>query len=564
MKQKLQSGFVLCLALLSISSCTKHTEEDGVSQVFYGSYADDIKTLDPANANDILSTEIVSLIYESLYQYSYLESPYKIVPLLAADLPKYTANHLTVTIPIRKKVFFQNGREVTAEDFIYSWNRLSQPKLNSTGRWVFEGKIKHLKALDHHTLQIELTKPYPQLEQVLAMPFTAAVPHEAVEKFGDENGNITDKALGSGPFMLKEWDRNHKIVLVRNPTYHIDFYPNVASPKYEKAGLLADAAKPLPFLDKIIITIIRETQPAWLNFMSGKLDRLILAKDQFQSALDISQKSISNELKSKGVQLSIEPTGWFYYLAFSSKDPLLGKNKLLRQALASAIDRKEWVKLFTQNQGVIADQVLPPNVPDRPFGLTLKYDYNLERAKSLLAKAGFPGGKNLPVIKLDMRGADTISRQLGDFFTHELGAIGVKVDVIYNTFPAFLEKSKTGNLQMYLGGWVMDYPDPENVWQLLYSGNRSPGPNDTNYSNPKFDSLYLKLAVMHKGPERVALLREMDTLIQEDCPWALGYTVTSYRLTQKWLKNFRYSDMILNSMKYYRVDLREKRNSQGN
>lgn len=569
--------------IFCLTSCTKNRDEDGISQVFFTSYSDDIKSLDPAQANDVYSTEVTSLIYESLYQYSYLEVPYKIVPLLASDLPKYSKDLLTVTIPIRKNIRFQNGREITAHDFVYSWKRLAHPGINSTGFWIFDGKIAGLnafrdqltkadpktrnalfqtenvtglKALDNNTLQIKLLRPFPQLEHVLTMTFSAVVPKEVIEQ--------TDKPLGSGPFELKEWDRNHKITLVRNPNYHVDFYPSVAHPKYEKLGLLADSAKPLPFLDKIIIHILRESQPAWLNFLSGKIDRLTLAKDQFQSALDLSQKALTPEFKSKGIELSIEPTGWFYYVAFSSKDPLLGKNKLLRQALSSSIDRKEWVKLFTQNQGIVADQIVPPGVPDRPIGLSLKYDFNIERAKSLLAKAGYPGGKGLPVIKMDMRGADSVSRQLGDFFSRSFSQIGVEIDVIYNTFPAFLEKSKQGNLQMYLGGWVMDYPDPENVWQLLYSENKSPGPNDTNYHNPKFDELYRKLAVLQPGPNRTTVLKAMDDLIQEDAPWAPGYTVTAYRLSQPWLKNFRYSDVIQNAMKYYRVDLREKRQRQGN
>ncbi|MCM0607086.1 MAG: hypothetical protein KA715_13435 [Xanthomonadaceae bacterium] len=581
----------LLALIFCLTNCTKNHDEDDVSQVFFTSFADDIKTLDPANANDIFSTEVTSLIYESLYQYSYLEAPYKIVPLLASDLPKYSHDRLTVTIPIRKSIRFQNGRELTAHDFVYSWKRLAHPGVNSTGFWIFDDKIvglnkfrdslakadkktrnalfqtenvSGLTALDNNTLQIKLTRPFPQLEHVLTMTFAAAVPKEVIDKQGDENGNLMDKPLGSGPFMLKEWDRNHKIVLVRNPSYHVDFYPSVANAKYEKKGLLADSAKTLPFLDKVVIHILRESQPAWLNFLSGKIDRLTLAKDQFQSALDLSERAVSPELKSKGIELSVEPTGWFYYVAFSSKDPLLGKNKLLRQALSSSINRKEWVQLFTQNQGIIADQVLPPGVPDRPMGLSLKYDFNLERAKSLLAKAGFPGGKGLPIIKMDMRGADSLSRQLGEFFTHAFSQIGVTIDVVYNTFPAFLQKSKEGNLQMYLGGWVMDYPDPENVWQLLYSANRSPGPNDASYANPAFDKLYKTLAVVQPGPTRTPILKQMDDLIQEDCPWALGYTVTAHRLTQSWLKNFRYSDVIQNSIKYYRVDLREKRKSQGN
>lgn len=588
---------LLAFILSPLASCSRSSKlKDGNLQVFHTSYLDDIKSLDPVNTSDIYSTEISSLINESLYQYSYLDDPYKVVPLLAADMPKVSKDQLTVMIPIRKKVFFQDhavfkknngkGREITAHDFIYSWKRLADPRLHSNGWWIFDGKIKGLndfhellskadkkavstlflsekivgiQALDDYTIQIKLTKPFPNLIYILCMNYTAVVPHEAVEVLGDSSGNITETPVGSGPFVLKSWERNYKIVLEKNQAFHTDFYPATAHPRYRAKGLLADAGKPLPFLDRVVIDIVRETQPTWLNFISGKFDRLTLAKDNFQNALDTNFRGPSEELKAKGIGIHVESTGWFYYIAFGQKDPLLKSNKYLRQALSSAIDRKEWVKLFTQNQGIVAYQYLPPGVPDRPLILNTKYDFNRSRAKELLKKAGYPGGKGLPTIKMDMRGADSISRQLGDFFTSQFSAVGVNIEVIYNTFPAFLEKSKTGSMQMYLGGWVMDYPDAENVWQLLYSGNVSPGPNDSSYSNPKMDKWYEKLSTMQAGPARKALLKEMDDFAQEECPWALGYYLTAFRLTQPWLKNYRYSDMILNGIKYLKIDRAEKK-----
>jgi ABC-type transport system substrate-binding protein len=197
---------------------------------------------------------------------------------------------------------------------------------------------------------------------------------------------------------------------------------------------------------------------------------------------------------------------------------------------------------------------LPPGVADRPPHSTLKYDYDLERAKKLLEKAGYPGGKGLPTLNFDLRGADTVSRQMWDFFQRQWQAIGVKTNVIANTFPAYLEKLKKGALQISVGGWGMDYPDGENVFQLFYGPNKSPGSNESNYQNPEMNQLYEQSSIMEPSSKRAALFQKMDDLAQEDCPWAYGYYEASYALTQPWLLNFRNSDLILNNYKYLRVD----------
>jgi ABC-type transport system substrate-binding protein len=166
------------------------------------------------------------------------------------------------------------------------------------------------------------------------------------------------------------------------------------------------------------------------------------------------------------------------------------------------------------------------------------------------------------VLNFDMRGSSTDDRQMGDFFTQQLAAIGVKVNVIYNTFPAYLEKMKQGNLTISYGGWGLDYPDAENVYQLLYGPNSSPGPNESNYDNPEMNALYEKAAIMESGPRRAELIQRMDDLLQEDCPWALGYYHANFELTHPWLLNFRPSELISNKYKYFRVNADVKKRYQ--
>jgi ABC-type transport system substrate-binding protein len=494
--------------------CTK-TGDDGNLMVYHDAEKDDAKTLDPANSYDTISLRVLPLIYEQLYQYQYLNKTYKLEPLLAADVPRYSKDRLTVTIPIKHGVKYQDdscfkdtqgkGREVKARDFVYAFKRLALPSIQSQGFWIFDGKVKGINdfhdklvgaskddldvafnapiegmtALDDFTLQLKLIKPYPQLLDVLAMGFTSPLPEECVKVYADEQGNFSDHPIGTGPFILKDWKRGHRITLDRSPTFHPEFYPTAGAESYRKRGLLADAGKPLPFLDRIVFDIVKESQPRWLGFMRGTFDVLELEKDNFKEAMK-DRANLAPELASKGVRVTIEPGTRIWYVSMNVKDKLLGENKYLRQAISASIDRTKWIDLFTNGTGLKMVNALPPGLPDRPDDSKIKYDYNPKLAKELLKKAGYPEGKGLPVINFDMRGADSIQRQLGDFFERQLGAVGIKINVIYNTFPAYLEKAKIGNLQLSYGGWSLDYPDPENIYQLLYGPNKAPGPNDAN------------------------------------------------------------------------------------
>lgn len=572
-----------------------NANDDDVNQmVMHYHLKDDIKTWDPANEYDSVSGEVLPSIFETLYQYAYLSETYKIVPLLAADMPKISADRLTYTIQLKHGIKFQDdpcfkdaqgkGREVKAQDFIFEWKRLAWPALESQGWWVFDGKIvginafhdklvaapkdqqakifgekiEGIQALDDYRLQIKLLKPYPQLMYVLAMTFTSPVAHEALEKYGDEKQNLTDNPVGTGPYLLKEWSHGSRVVLERNPNFHPEFYPSEGSLEYRKKGLLADAGKPLPFIDRLVFDILREEQPRWLGFMDGKKDLIEIPKDNFGTAIT-NKSNLTPELASKGVRLNIETGIVFRYISYNTKDKLF-ENKYLRQALSSALDRDKWIDLFTNGTGrKMTTSILPPGIPDRPKDGKFRYDFDLAKAKLLLAKAGYPEGKGLPSINFDLRGADTVNRQLGDFIQNQWAAIGVKTNVIPNTFPAYLEKMKQGQLQASYGGWSMDYPDAENDYQLLYGPNKSPGPNDSNYDNAEVNKLYEQIAVMESGPKRAALITRIEDIVQEDCPWAYGYFEATYMLSQPWLLNYRNNDIIANKYKYFRISREVKK-----
>lgn len=576
--------------LVAASGCSRQQSDYHGDQKLTAAISDDVATLETADANDTISTLVLGLLHDTLYQYSYLSKPFKVEPLIAADMPRFSQDGLTVTIRIKKGILFHDdpafkssqgkGRAVTADDFVYAFKRLAHPALQSQGWWILDGKIaginafhdklakaatkeeaikilaepvEGITAIDKYSLQFKLVKPYPQLLYALTLSFTAPVANETVTTYSDESGAVHGRAVGTGPFILREWTRHNRLVLDRNPQYHPQFYPSEAHDDFRKMGLLGLSSKPLPMLDRIELQVIKEDQPMWLKFMRGELDISMIPKDNFELAM-ADRETLSESLRSKGIKLQTENGQIFYFLAFNMKDPLIGKNKILRQAISSAIDRSKWVALFTSGRGIPANSVLPPGLAGRSEDVVLKYGFNLNRAKKLLAQAGHPEGKGLPTLKFDMRSADSLSRQMGDFFIQQLGEIGVRLTISYNSFPAFLDKAKHSNLQIFLGGWALDYPDAENVYQLLYGPNAAPGPNDTNYNNAELNTLFLKISAMSPSAERTELLKQMEEIIQEEVPWALGFYTTSYFLSHPWVEGYRATNQIMNRLKYLRID----------
>ena len=585
-KHLIQVVSIAALAFV-FAACSKHSNQN--DNIFRVAVKDDIKTLDPANAYDVVSLDILPSIEETLLQYKYLNDQAVLEPLLADGMPEYSKDGLTVTVKLKKGIHYTDdaafkdnggkGREIKASDFIFEFKRLAIPAIQSQGSWIFEDKVVGFKdfekklqaakpedfkkvfaepiagftAKDDYTIEFKLEQPYPLLNYILAMGFTVPVAPETVDAYADKDGNLRDHPIGSGPFILKSWETGQRVTLVKNPNYQ-GTYPTTASDKLKAAGLLADAGKKLPFLDGITFEIIKEEQPRLLKFEKGDIDNFELSKDSFRASM-ADETHVRDDLAKKGVQVGWENSMIVYYVSFNMKDKVVGSNKYLRQAIASVIDRDKWIDTFDKFKGTKQDQVAPPGLTDRIENAKTKFDFNVERGKELLAKAGYPEGKGLPTLNFDFRGADTKNRQMGEFFVQELGAIGIKINPILNTFPAYLEKAKQGNLQISYGGWTFDYPDVENGYQLLYGPNKSPGPNDANFENAQFDALYKKIAELPAGAKgRKELVKQADDLIQEESPWAYGYYMKTYRLTQARVKNYVVAEVINNKYKYLRID----------
>ncbi|MBT3583863.1 MAG: hypothetical protein HN509_03070 [Halobacteriovoraceae bacterium] len=570
---------LLALIFLSLLSCrrvtdTQYTQKNIINVPLSG----EISTLDPASSYDTISASVVYQVYEQLYEYHYLKRPYTLQPLLAEGMPKIENNGRRYTIKIKKGITYHsdpsfNGqpRTVKAQDFITQIKRLAYLPSKSNGWWLFDGKIiglnkfretvgldfekfrttsiKGLRAPDDHTLVIDLVEPYPQMLYALAMSFTSPMPIEAVVKY--EN-RLNDRMIGTGPFYLEKWTPLSNLVLKKNPIYRESFYPSQGDRIANTRNLIKDGGKKLPFLEGVKFHVIKEAQTRWLNFRKKNIDLLVIPKDNYSSAIN-PNGNLTNELETEGIQLQIFPTLTYWWLSFNMKDELLGKNKNLRYAIAHAVNIDRYIRDFTNNIGQKANSIFPPGVPGYNPSNRLPYKYDLKIARDYLKKAGFPEGKGLPQLIYDVRGTSATNRQQAQYIKKELAAIGIKIRYELNTFPAFLEKSRSGKLQFWQDGWAMDYPDPENSLQLLITKNHSPGPNSTFYSNPEFDGLFNQLKLLQDGEKKRKLMEKMENIIFEEMPWIMQYYARNYILYHKRLKNFRHSDLIYNNMKYLRL-----------
>ena len=238
------------------------------------------------------------------------------------------------------------------------------------------------------------------------------------------------------------------------------------------------------------------------------------------------------------------------------EDPLLGKNKPLREAISCAIDRKKYIELFSNNRADIACGFIPPLMKsyDPNICRTAENNFNTERARQLVQDAAKLCGGTVPTLKMAMPGTDTVRRQEGQFLQRCFKNVGLDVEIDYMDWPTFQDKVNTKSAQMFMLGWVADYPDVESFLQLFYSKNSSPGSNNFNYSNPEFDALYEKVAVMPDSPRRDELYRQAEQMIIEDCPAAFLLHGVEYVLLHDWVQNYKSNVFAYGASKYRRID----------
>ncbi len=508
------------------------------------------------------------------------------------------------------------SREVTADDYIYQIKRLAHPRLHSPIFGMMADKIVGLKELgaslaqaakkapagewldldqyplsgvekvDQRTWRIRIKGKYPQFLYWLAMPFFAPVPREA-ERFyaqpgmAEKNLTLDWWPVGSGPYMLSENDPNRRMVLSRNPNFHAQHYPCDGEAADRAAGLLADCGKVLPFIEQAVFTREKEAIPYWNKFLQGYYDASGISSDSFDQAVRVNvggDVALSDEMQARGIRLLTTVKASIFYMGFNMLDPVVGglseRSTRIRQAISIAIDQEEYISIFANGRGIAAQGALPPGIfgyENDEAGINrVVYDWiddkpkrkALEAAKKLLAEAGYPNGRDARtgeplVVYLDSTGGSGGDKSYLDWLTRQLAGIDIQLVVRGTDYNRFQDKLRKGNVQLYSLGWNADYPDPENFFFLL-DGNEGKvahgGENASNYANPEFDRLFLRMKNMDNTPERLAIVRQMNHILQHDAPWVFGLHPKSYTLTHRWLKNRKPSEVGNNILKYQRID----------
>ena len=563
------------LVALAVSSCG---DQPGVSKtrpaVKTFSFAMDQAptTLDPVQGSNVYANFVIVNAYDTLYTYQYLARPYQLKPNLAVDFPTIAADGMAYTFRLKRGVRFVDdpcfpegrGREVVAEDLIYSIKRQFDPKNQPQGAWLWQGRIAGLEewkaagsdyskpvsglfASDSHTLEVRLTRPYPQLTSTLAQGYSALVPHEAVEKYGKELGV---RPVGSGPFRLISYD-TARIVMERNPNYRqepVDLAAEGYNPATQKfSGVEILAGRSPPFVDRLEFNFINEPSASWTSFTKGDEVQLTgLPPEQVDRVLATKHPvTLRPEYAGKyHVYAGLE--AGFVSTAFNMNYPEFGyhpdpererRNKALRCAIIKGYAWEARNNSWYFGLGEYFPGIIVPASPE--------FDPELSRAsvtrdvpggRKLLRDAGWTPD-NLPQLVYGTTGGAT-ERLTFEQFRAWMRDIGFpREKVVQKTYANFGDISrawKRSELPLVAKGWGLDYPDAENTLQLYYGPNASPGSNDANWKNAEYDRMYEQASIMQPSPERTAIYHRMNQLVIDDCVAITGISRTRIYL---WHRN---------------------------
>jgi ABC-type transport system substrate-binding protein len=381
-------------------------------------------SLDPVKQLDDASTTLVRMVYSTLLRYAYLERPFKLEPDLLERMPELSADKLTYTLRLRKGVRFHDnacfpggqGRELVADDVLYSLRRFADARLNTQSWFMMEGAvvgldafraasakpgaaadlssvdIAGLKTIDSHTLTIRLTKPNPLFLFALAAPPASIVPREAVQTY---QARFDVHPVGTGPFTLKDVDRKGVLRLLKNPSYH-GTYPTAGAPGDAEKGLLKDAGKRLPLVDVVEMPLIEEAQPRMLKMLKGELDWVTIDPSNFTKMVVRGADGTLrlNDTYAPKLNLFAVPAPIVSFTTINMKDPLLGGNRLLRQAIARLVDTEAVIKVLLNGRGIPLNSLVPLDLAGSERDTGARFPrHDLAEARRLLAEAGHPGAR---------------------------------------------------------------------------------------------------------------------------------------------------------------------------
>ena len=476
---------------------------------------DGLTSLDPAFARNQFALWMDNQIYSGLVQ---VDDSLHIKPCVAKswdispDGKLYTF-HLHNDVYFHDDSHFKNGkgRKAVASDWKYSLSRLIDPKTGSSGSWIFSDKVSDtsaFKAPNDTTFQIQLKFSFPPLISLLTAQYCSVVPRELVAFYGKD---FRSHPVGTGPFKFKYWREGEVLVLLKNENY------------WEKD----ENGNRLPYLDAIRGTFIGDKQTAFMEFIKHNLDFFNDIDGSYRDDILTKSGQITTKYKGK-FQFNTRPFLNTEYIGMlvDSSIPIVKKSPLrylkVRQAINYAIDKQTMVKYLRNSIGTAGTSgFVPEGMPGFDAAAVQGYSYDPEKAKNLLAEAGFPEGKGMPEIVIN---ATVTTRNLIEFIQGELGKIGIRTRVEITQRASLRELVAKNGVNFFRGTWIADYPDAENYLSVFYSKNKIPfGPNYTGFNNPQFDALFEKAYTAVNDEERFKLYRQMDNIVMANAPIVVLY-----------------------------------------
>ena len=564
-----------CAASVALALPVQATDMNKTLRV---AFLTDVTGFDPAATNDLYSGHVINAIFDNLFEFDYYVRPARLRPALAEAMPEISADGLTWKIRVRKGAFFADDpafkgkkREVTAEDLVYSWKRMLDPKMASptlwhidnkliganelvtaakaSGRFDYDQPIEGLKAIDRYTVQLKLKQPDYTLTELMQGYNWSPTAREVVEAYRDPGGRVMSNPVGAGPYMIKQWIKGNKVILTKNPNYARKYPLTEGETAEDNAIIAANQGKDMPLIGNVEVSIIEEANPRLLTFKSGLLDYEFVGQDLIGNV--VINGKLSPEYADKGVkhQRALEPALSFDY--FNMEDSVVGgytpEKIALRRAIIMSFPTDEYVRIVFRNQATPANQILPPtqtgHIPNKP---NLNQS-DIPMANALLDKFGYkdldgdgyrdmPDGK--PLVITRSSATRVIDREQDELWKKAFDSI--KIKVAYNTqkWPDLLKQGRAGQLQFWGLGWNSSGTDGNSFVQLLYS--KSIGQSNFARMNIKqYDELYEKAQTLPIGPQRWALYKAMNELATVNSVWHPGVFRYQNVLTQPWLLNYK-------------------------
>jgi peptide/nickel transport system substrate-binding protein len=529
----------LLLATYFLSSCnTKETSIDENTVFRYNEHAN-VTTLDPAFAKDQRNIWVCNQLYNGLVK---LDNDLNIAPDIATSW-HVSDDALTYTFQLNKNVWFHKNaaftasldqveiksRTVVAQDFKYALERLKEPELAAPGLWVMDA-VKEIIVVNDHELIIQLKQVFPAFLGLLTMQYCSVIPHEAVDFYGS---NLRENPVGTGPFYLKRWEENVKMVLRRNDNY------------FEKDA----QGVSLPYLEAVAISFKPDKQSEFLEFAQGNIDFINGLDPSYKDELltsdgDLKKKYQSTVTLKKASFLNTEYLG----LNLNGSSTALS-SPLIRRAINLGFDRVKMIKYLRNNVGIPAlHGFIPLGLPSG--GQVKGYEYEPEKAMQLIAQYRNTVQDTKPSITIST-GANYLD--LCEYIQRELEKIGMEVTIDVMPPSTLRQMRKGGQLEIFRSSWIADYPDAENYLALFYSKNKTPqGSNYTYFDNLLYDQLYEKSLRLANLADRLPLYRKMDSIIIDKSPVAPLFYDESVRFISKKVKGLESNAINLLELKYVR------------